>query len=93
MENELSSMADYCFKVDEVITKVKLYEFCDGRYYFVRLQKFLCEFVQKDQTSGGQHAVGRLNIFKSTLDTCKDVNPVATFQNMMLAWEKVTHLY
>ena len=28
----------------------------------------------------------RLNIFNSTLDACKDVNPVSTFQTRILVW-------
>ena len=59
-------------------------KFCDGRNYFPCLQKILCEFAQKAQTYEAQQAMDHLNIFKSKLDCCKDVDPVATFHNIML---------
>ena len=80
-------MVDYHFKVEEGVTKEKYNEFCDGSNYFLRPPKLLCEFLRQDQTSSAQQAVDHLNIFKQTLDACKDVNPVATFQTMMLAWD------
>ena len=86
MANEFSPMVDYNFKVEEGFTREKINEFCDGRNDSKRLPKLLCEFVKLDQTSGSQQAVDRLNLFKSTLYACKDVNPVGNFQTMMLEW-------
>ena len=45
------------------------------------------KFAQKYHTSGAQYAVDHLNIFKSMLDELNNVNPVATFQTMMLVWD------
>ena len=42
--------------------------------------------MQQYQTSGAQKAMGCLNIFNSTLDACKDVDPVSTFQTIVLSW-------
>ena len=45
------------------------------------------KFAQQDHTSGAQYTVDHLNIFKSMLDELNNVNPVATFQTMMLVWD------
>ena len=42
---------------------------------------------QQEHTYGEQQVVYCLNIFKSTLDECKDVDPVDTFQIMFLVWD------
>ena len=78
--NEFSTMVDYYFKVEEVVTKEKSNEFCDGRNYLLRLLNILRGFMKQDQKSGAQNYFDRLNIFKSTLYACKDVNPVAIFR-------------
>ena len=65
----------------------KLNEFCEGRDDFLRLPNILQKFVQQDQTYGANQAMDCLILFKSMLDACKDVNPVSTFQTMMLAWD------
>ena len=86
MASEFYNMVDYHFKVEERVTKEKLNAFCDVRNDFLCLPNILREFAQQDQTYGTQHDVDNLNIFKSMLDACKDVNTVATFQTMILEW-------
>ena len=47
----------------------------------------MCEFEQQDQTSGAQQARDSLNISRLTLNSCKDVDPVATFHTMVVSWD------
>ena len=84
VENGLFSMIYYNFKVKEGDTKARLNYIFDGGNNFLRLPKLLHDFLQQDQISGVQKAVDHLNIFDSTLDACKDVNPVTTFHTMVL---------
>ena len=84
MANEFSSMIYYNLKVEEVVTKEKLNDFCDGSNDFICLPKLLREFAQQHHKSGAQQAVDSLNIFNSPLDACKDMNPFPNFQTMML---------
>ena len=64
----------------------KINEFCDDNNHFPRLPKLLQEFLQQNKTSGSQQTVYSLDILKSTLDACNNVNLVATFQTMIMAW-------
>ena len=43
--------------------------------------------MQQDQKYAAKQAIYILNIFKSTLDACKDVGTVDNFQNMALEWD------
>ena len=78
-------MIEYHFKVEEGVTKEKLYKFFDGRNYFLHLPNLMNEFMWQYQIYGAQQTVDHLNLFKSMLDSRKYVYPLATFHLIILA--------
>ena len=69
------------------VTKEKLNGFFDGSNNLLCNPKLLREFLQQDHTYGSQYFVDILNLLKSTLDACKDMDTVDNFQTMVLKWD------
>ena len=67
--------------------KGKIKYIFDGSNNLLCTPKLLREFLQQDHTYGSQYFVDILNLIKSTLDACKDMDPVANFQTMVLKWD------